>query len=689
MICGLLVNWILPLIGITTPLSLFSLLVSFDIILLSLLCIGIYRYAGRESKTSLIILKFPKFQLCDRVIILSSFILPFLAVIGALILNGGGTNNIIIFMLLSSLAIFLFTVILQKKLDDNVMPFVILMIGVSFILMGWLRSNFVSGMDINNEYLVFQTVINNGFWSPSLSSIGYNSCLSVSILPTIITVFSHIKDVYIFKIIIPTIYSFVFLAVFLFVKKFFNRTIAFIAVFFFISQPTIFNWWWIPLRQQMAFLFFALLMMVLFDNLNSGFRKMTLIIIFMFSLIVSHYTTAYLTLALLLSTLALHFLIIFSIKIFPSLKRKIKLNRIKITSILVILFFIFTIFWYGLVNNELKSVTNLISDSVSNLFKHNEGTHLEESSFMAQFNPFYRVPSKYNLVQEYVNTSIHQNNIDKNLKVYPNAEYDNYKPSITSPQKIHATISNNYSSSIDFIGTLLKIITKIFIVIGVAYLLYLIYNKKFFELDYVILCLLSLFIILMIIILPFASIVYDLSRTFQQVLVFLALPAVLGALLCFWFLKPNYKYVVVAILFGIYFLFYSGLASQILIGGTADAHLNNVGNNYDQIYVHDSEIIAATWLINYGDKKTTVMASPDAVLRLNLVMSDLKNPVKKTVLPQVISKNSYVYYVEANKLREIMTINPKSTLIPVNYPFQIISNYKNIVYDNGYSGVFR
>jgi hypothetical protein len=79
-------------------------------------------------------------------------------------------------------------------LPENIYPYALYVASVSILLMFSLRSHHIVGYDINKEYEIFQVTKNNLLWNFSSYPHDYNSSLSISILPSIISLISNIKD---------------------------------------------------------------------------------------------------------------------------------------------------------------------------------------------------------------------------------------------------------------------------------------------------------------------------------------------------------------------------------------------------------------------------------------------------------------------------------------------------------------
>src|SRR3989339_192772 len=275
MFAGLIVNWTLPWLNITDkPLSLFPILICFNIFLIIL---GIIAYKiNKDFKPRDFTL--PKFDTLNNIFFTIPMFFPVLSILGAFLLNNHGPN-ILTMIMLGGIAVYvLLLTIFRKRWDKNIWPWAIWMIGLSILLSWWLRSWYVSGVDSNLEFLVFQLTKNNSFWSINNYRNAYNAMLSLTILPTILSNLSNTENHFVFKLLFQFLFSLVPL------------------IMFFIIQPYFIA---IQIRQAIAFVFFSLLFLIYLEKDLSLPTHKLFFVIFGISMIVSHYSTSYIALVLL------------------------------------------------------------------------------------------------------------------------------------------------------------------------------------------------------------------------------------------------------------------------------------------------------------------------------------------------------------------------------------------------------
>ncbi len=693
---GLFINSTLPLVGIDKPLSLVSLLVSFDIFLLIFTFIAYKRNSDLNFKP-----KLPKLDTLNRIFFITPLIFPVLSILGAIILNNNGPN-ILTMIMLGGIAIFVFLIaILRNKINEQVFPWAILMMSISLLLMYSLRSWYISGFDIHLEYQMFQSTKENFYWSMSnFPGHGYNACLSITILPTIFYSFLNINSEYIFKLVFQIVFSFVPVIVFLFLRRYTKGIIVFLASFFFISQPQFMQGMPALARQEIALLFFASSLLVLFNkNINLIFKKI-LFLIFGFSMIVSHYSTTYIALALLISTYFMGLIFIKTenkkpfLRIYEKLnlkekgkklgERKYYLNN---NGIMILFLIVFTLLW----NVQLTKISGSLVDVTYNTIKNMAKIFTQEiKSEGARMALFGRVET-YTIkdIEDYAyNTSLDYRINKPYINYYSSEKYKEYKLKPTYPKYL-PTANQKAKKTIYYSHEIAKKSIKFFIIIGAFYLLFIQFKKREMDIEYILMILGCVFLVGAMLFAPYVSIAYNLERLYQQALVILSLPVVLGGLVVFrLFKKENIRIILMTIIFICYFLPYSGFTSQIF-GGEPQNNLNNFGEAHDRFYTHESEVKSLEWLSKYYNPKNEIYLDRYATLKAYYFFKINEKNILEDILPSTIDKNAYVYSSYVNTIHKRTFIFYGLKEMSYNFPAEFLNRNKNLIYNNGNSEVFK
>lgn len=699
---GLFINSTLPLVGIDKPLSLVSLLVGFDFFLLIFTFIAYKRNSDLNYKP-----KLPKLDTLNRIFFITPLIFLVLSILGAIILNNNGPN-ILTMIVLGGIAIYVFLIaFLRNKLNEHVFPWAIFIMSISLLLMYSLRSWHISGGDINQEYQVFQLTKENFHWSMlNFPGDAYNSCLSITILPTILSSFLKINDEYIFKLVFQIVFSFVPVIVFLFLRRYTKDIIAFLASFFFISQLQFMQGMPTLARQEIAFLFFASSLLILFNKNNNLIFRKTLFLIFGFSTIVSHYSTTYVALVLFVSTYFIG--LIFRktenkkpfLKIYEKLNLKEKGKKLDErkyylngngNGIMVFFLIVFTFLWYAQLTEISGNLVTITYDTIKNMGRifTQEMKSGEARTALWGFGEgnIYTIKD----IQDYAdNTSLDYHTNKTYIDYYSPEKYKEYKPEPIYPK--YLPITNQKARKIIYYSyEIVKKSIKVFIIVGVFYFLFTQFKKRKMDIEYILMILECVFLVGVMLFVPYISTVYNVERLYQQALVIISLPVVLGGLVLFrFFKKENIKIILMTIIFIWYFLPHSGFTYQLVGGGDAQMQLNNFGEHYDRFYTHESEVKSSKWLSNNYDNNYLLYADEYSHLRLILFSSIISTDIVLDMLPSTMDRKAYVYSSYLNTI-ENRTFTPYYgfKFMGYNFPTEFLNQNKNLIYNNGSSEVFK
>jgi len=683
MLLGLFVNTFFPLIGIHQPLTKIPILISIN------LCMVLLIFYSKDNYEDFAF-EIKKLNILSRILFLSAFAFPFLAAISAFSLNIGNPIYITLILLITICAFILVVCLSSNNIEENILPLSLFFISLSLLLMYSLRSWHISGWDIQTEYQVFQITKTLGLWSPlNFPGHPYNACLSITILPTIFSIFSSLSSEYIFKLVFVFIFAFVPVGIYYFFKKFTSSLISFIAVIFFISQARFISETTTVLRQAIAFIFFVLLLLIIFDKDNNKRKKNVLIILAGFCMIVSHYTTTYLALILFILVISMTIIIKYWKKFIlrnnnNSAAWLSKTNSIGIDIKIILVLCVLTFLWYFVIthsgNNVIdfsKGVWNNIDRLSANEFSM--GTPLEIFGHKKET----LIANQYLLTYKNVTYNYYSNVTW--VKPYPDSTNKNYEVKI-APYIQETKTNELFLNSITLATEIIKILSILFILGGT---LYIIIHKKFYNipLEYKLLAFISCIMLIVTVILPYVSTGYSVQRLYQQLLVILALPAVVGSLIIFDLFKSKLGMKLIVVFFIIYAACYIGLFSYFT--GNPPLHVSNLGEAYYQYYTHEGEVASVLWLKEHYNEKSLIYADKLASLRL-ISFGYFNKRVINEVLPYSIDVNSYVYSSYSNTVEKRTFFQTKSDIsISYNFPENFLLTHKNVIYNNKESIIYK
>jgi len=309
MFSGVFANFVLPLIGISKPISLLPITATLAIFTLILGGIAYKRDKDFSPSARDCFVEFPRFArdkpLNDREKsklfsppFLLLILLPLLAILGALLVSCY-QNNILLLIFILVVAAIVGLVAFGKFIPEKAYPLAIVMIAIALLYHTTLSSPFLTGYDIQAEYLYQNFVLQSGYWDLTISG-NVNTALSIVMLGPIYSVILNMDAVWIFKVIYPLFFCLVPLALFHTYREQIGSKRAFFSAFFFMAMMVFFTEMISLNRQQIAELFFALVILLMIDRRLTLVQRTTLAIIFTISIIVSHYALGYIFIAFLL-----------------------------------------------------------------------------------------------------------------------------------------------------------------------------------------------------------------------------------------------------------------------------------------------------------------------------------------------------------------------------------------------------
>jgi uncharacterized membrane protein len=364
MFSGALIDFILPLMGISNPISLVPVTTTLAIFTIILMAVAYMRDRGfidtKETTPG------KKLQLPPVLFLILLLLLTVLSVT----LIDAYQNNILLFICVIAIAGVVGLAAFGKFIEPGVYPLAIFIIGLCLLYQTTLMSPYLIGSDIYTEHYFYRLVADTGFWDASIPNT-VNSCLSISILAPVYSLILNIDGLWIFKTIYSLLFSLVPLILFHIFSQQMSHKKAFLAAFFFVAVPT-FSLEMIALpRQQIAELFMALVILLLVDRkLNLG-PKLTLAVVFAMSIVVSHYALGFIGFIYMGLFLPLVFIIRSSIfqkawgwltRKFGGLPRSLIAPRAlpaKALIIVVVIYFISGFAWYGTIASGVN--LNLLS----------------------------------------------------------------------------------------------------------------------------------------------------------------------------------------------------------------------------------------------------------------------------------------------------------------------------------------
>lgn len=595
MFVGAFMDLVYPLFGISKPISLVPLITTLTLI------VGLFTvlsYIRDKSFADADTIEIKHFSF----ILIFLCLLPFLAVFGTYLMNFYNLNIVLIFLIL--IICLLIILVAFNKIPKKYYPFTVFVVSLSLLFHVSLISTYITGWDIQQEYYFAGLVIKSSYWNFKIFAL-CNAMLSVTIIPPMLSIISGANLVWVFKIIYPLIFSLVPVGLYEIFKKQTNNKIAFLSCLLFVSFFVFYNEMLGLARQQIAELFLVLSIMLILSQMARP-KKQILFVLFVFSIILSHYSIGILYISALMGVLILSYLsrrTIFS-------KLAVKFPRSISNFMIGFLEF-------------MKVKDNIITPKLVLLFV-----------FVAGFAYYALASSCTALTILYV--------IKRILIGLINGT--------SSSQGLNLLLTKQ--APLHQIGKYVYIGSQIFMVLG--FLEIFSSSKSFkefhFNKNYMILTILSFLTLVACILIPFFASALNTSRFYHIALIFLAPISVIGGITFFKFIiskfrlsseKINKKSIQLVSLFIVVFLlFNSGLVYALADDNSQSITLNST---YDTTIYNQMEVSGSIWLKNFEDPVDGTMMVDK--FRAPLLVSSGFSPT------DVMSSSTYVNCSDINDLK--------------------------------------
>lgn len=703
-IVGLISNALLPYLGIMRPLDALPMIAVLSYGMLILLAIVYSRTEGLEFSFEKYLLSSRK----DYIIAFAPLLFVILSVFGAISINNVGSNLWTIAMLIGVSSYAFFIIRKSATLDSRVIAIALFFLSLSLLLMTSLRGWYITGHDIQREFRVFELSKDAGFWTIASYKDAYNACMSITILPTILSNLLRVSDPYIYKILFQIMFATVPSMVFLIARKYVTTTVAFISAIYFIAFPTFFTDMAFLNRQEIAFIFLVSMIYLVWTETISLRMRQVLFSFLGIGMVLSHYSTTYIVILLLgFLIVARHPYIWITRKLqkiryfkhsgIAALEEGHKTEK-SITAFMVAILVAGSFIWSSvLTDTSSNSVYRVIIETIS-VIQNNAKEDARSSDVLYSLFSFRAMDPSVEF-EEYKKKIVTDMRNQEPNAYYPKSTFSNdsitLAPETLLPLTPFGQFLENEGVNVPqfnfiFRQTSAKLL-QIFILIGCTAVIFSRrFTTKAIPDEFILLSVGSVLLILSQVLLPVLSVEYGLLRAFQQSLIFLGIFVVIGSETLFMWSK---KMTMIAGGIAVVFLLSStGVFTETLGGYPPQLHLENSGTYYDTFYVHRSEGVGIEWLVSRTK-------SNDGYTLQSATQSDRYSSTKLPILkkvdiltdiyPGLVRKNAYVFLGYTNITKHEVPLSYQGDVLIYRYPLEFLDTNKDLVYANQGVKIYR
>ena len=677
MIAGLAVDLIGPPLGVPRPIATVPLTVGICATLLLLIVIALLRRVP-----SLISGGRHRLRLQHA----WPLLLPALAWIGAMRLNNGHGNAMAIVAVACSGIVVIAAAFRADRIPLGRLALIVYAVGLALMWGFSLRGSFVYGFDIAGEYQTFAHVLAEARWHPSHANDAYGAMLSLTILPSTFSVLTGAAPLLILKAVYPLLFAFFPVAVLLLLARLLDRRFAFLGVLFVVVQDYLFQQLPAIARQEIGLLLFAALTYAMLDRrLRTGARA-ALLTLLALGVVLSHYGTAYYTIALFGLALALEL----ARTLFVALRHRRPFSIPRSTIVPLIAAFAITgagaFIWYGPVTDSAQNFGQFIDDV------HDRGLDILPTAghhgiVGAYVSGNVTTQVSGNKFTQLAQQDFRDNHRFRYIRPLAQAYLPGYQlASVRSP---NAPVRSHVA--IVTLDVERELVTQLAIAIAAigAFALWL---RRDTTPDLRLIGAMGLGAVAILAAVRFSGTIandYNQTRAFLQAMV--PLSACLAWALE-WIAKrsgiQSRRRAAIpagfAVALALLLLTTSGLRGPI-IGGSTPANLSGTGDDSERFLVTAPEVAAARWLVRSAPSPDVVFADRYGALRLNGLTG--RPRVFDLLTPPTLDRNAWVYADRSNFADGRARGQVNSNYALYAWP-RFVDDFWNLVYTNGTSAVY-
>ncbi|WP_060179231.1 DUF2206 domain-containing protein [Streptomyces sp. IMTB 1903] len=619
-----------------------------------------------------------------------------LSVAGPIRLNNGLGGAVSTAALVVVTALIVLLLLRHARCSPTVVEAGIYAASATLLLLTSLRGWYITGHDIQREYLYFRLTLGGGFWDISAYTDPYNACLSITLLPVSIFRLTGIEDIYVFKAVLPLLFALTPVLVHRAVRNVASPLVALLSAVFFMAFPTFFTDMPFLGRQAIAFLLLACAMLVLTDSRRPLPLRRAVFTVLLAGVVLSHYSTIY----VIVGTLATAFTVdkVWRLASRPGRARTHRAvgkgrTRTFLTWWTVAVPAVLALLWAGPLTHTGGQLESTLRVVASDLFGSGDARAGSSDTRYSLFGGAGVTPEER--LAEYREDTIGYTAADRAdgkylpleaLAKYPTPVAEKENLPLTPVGRALDTVGLSVPALNGVLRQAAALLLQALVLVGFVIALRGRSSPFTPVRDQITLTVGALAMMGLFTLVPQLSVDYSVLRAFQQGLLFFAPFIAAGAL---WAVRRAGRRAVpvLCVLVAGLLLDLTGAVPKVLGGYPAQLALSNSGPAYDIYYPHAEDRRAAMWL-NQRAAGDDLVVQTDRY-SFSRLQTLLTVRTQDSVHPALLRSQSYVLLGSTPTRKDEVTVFFRGDLVTYRYPRDLLDTTRNLIYSNEGAVVYR
>jgi hypothetical protein len=659
---GLACDLLGPLVGVSRPLS-----GEATAITTIGLCVVMWLAAVRAPKETYLSWS----PLLGRPALLIPLALPLASAAGALLLNGGHGDTVARVVAVLTVAVLMFGLFRAPRLSRGQVAMILFACSLSAEWAFSLRSQEVIGFDIATEIEIAQHTHGAGIWHAYQPGNAYAAMLSLTVLPSLLAALTGCVPLVAFKAVYPIITALLPVSIFFVADRFVGRRFAACAASVLLVQDYFFQGLPGIARQEIGMLFFAALVAALLDDQLRRSTQLRLIVGLCLGMVVTHYSTTYVTITVLAIAIVAHVVLIRMPKIGrPPLAWLVALVALAGGALL----------WNNAITQSASELNNFVNSLQRN------GLQLLPNSGGGVINSYLKGNQGRAVTPGAFERAAVQDDRTSHTYIHPlpasvQSRYSLRSSAVPYPPSRSSAVNSALSTGYTVFSELILLAAGV----GTLLMLFLSGGSPVIR-RLAILCVGTIGFLTFIRFSGTAASFYNETRALMQALVILALP--MG-----WLVQRaiarlprghGVSSLLPALALGVVLVDQTG-AIAVVNGGGTSLNLSQGGEDFERQYMTPADLAGANWVEAAGARQ---IIQSDRYGQLRIAATDGLR-VLTNLTPKTVDQHAWVYGDRTNIVLGRARGQVNDVSATYGWPSAFLDDQFDTVYDNGDSKVYH